>query len=66
MTQIIDVLDKRCPKCAGVVAAERFVATEGITWLWRCECGWSSAVAESGVVSRRDARRAIGEALKKG
>jgi hypothetical protein len=66
MTQIIEVPDKRCPRCAGVVAAERFVATEGVAWLWRCACGWSSAMAESGVMSRRDARRAVDEALEKG
>lgn len=42
---------------------ERFEGAEGITWLWRCACGWSNAVAESGVTSRNWVRRAVDEAL---
>jgi hypothetical protein len=55
-------LERNCPRCEGSVQPERFEGVEGITYLWRCGCGWSSAVAESGVLSRRVVRRAVDEA----
>jgi len=41
-----------CPRCSSRVAAQRFDTGAGRTRLWRCECGWSRVVAESGVVNR--------------
>jgi hypothetical protein len=55
-------LERNCPRCEGSVQPERFEGVEGITYLWRCACGWSSAVAESGVLSRRVVRRTVDEA----
>ncbi|MEM9069994.1 MAG: hypothetical protein AAGE52_15890 [Myxococcota bacterium] len=46
--------DRRsCPRCGNEVVAERYDSGSVQTRLWRCECGWSRALAESGVVSRR-------------
>lgn len=56
-------LERNCPRCEGSVEPERFEGAEGITWWWRCACGWSNAVAESGVMSRKLVRRAVDEAL---
>jgi hypothetical protein len=66
MNQARMSLERNCPRCEDAVAPERFEGAEGITWLWRCACGWSSALAESGVVSRRSIRRAVGEVVAKG
>lgn len=55
--------DRRpCPRCENTVLAERLDGDDGITWLWRCPCGWAGARTgadvlarpESGVVSRRE------------
>jgi len=45
------------------VAPEQLRAEHGVTWLWRCTCGWSGAVTESGVVARGGVRAAL-EALE--
>ncbi len=45
--------DRRtCPRCGGEVVAECFETGSVRTKLWRCVCGWSRALAESGVVLR--------------
>ncbi|MFW5875766.1 MAG: hypothetical protein ACOCXM_03425 [Myxococcota bacterium] len=54
--------DRVCSRCSRPVSPERFRGAEGVTWLWRCACGWSSVVAESGVVSRRRVREAVDRA----
>ncbi len=41
-----------CPRCQHAVDGQRFDSGAGHTWLWRCICGWSRVVAESGVVNR--------------
>ncbi|MFW6067840.1 MAG: hypothetical protein ACOC97_05830 [Myxococcota bacterium] len=61
MTATENAPHRPCPRCQLPVHAERFQGVEGVTWLWRCRCGWSGAVSESGVVSRRDAQAAIEE-----
>ena len=51
-----------CPRCERSVVAERLDGDDGVTWLWRCTCGWAGARTggdalgrpESGVVSRRE------------
>ena len=51
-----------CPRCDNTVVAERLDGDDGITWLWRCPCGWAGARTGgdellrpgSGVVSRRE------------
>jgi len=55
---------RECPRCNTAVTPERFEGAEGVTWLWRCACGWSSAVAESGVVSRQGVRERVDESLE--
>jgi len=35
------------------VIAERHDVGTVRTYLWRCECGWTRAISESGVVVRR-------------
>ncbi len=59
MTQPEDPHSRVCPRCERVVPAERHQGVGGRTWLWRCACGWSSAVAESGVVTRSDVEEAL-------
>lgn len=54
------VSGRGCPRCDRWVTAERFVETGGIVWFWRCACGWSSALAESGTVLRQRVREALG------
>lgn len=45
--------DRRsCPRCGEEVVSECFETGSVRTKLWRCGCGWSRALAESGVVSR--------------
>jgi hypothetical protein len=46
------------------VPVERHQSEDGVTWIWRCECGWASARTESGVVSRARAREAIARAIE--
>jgi hypothetical protein len=41
------------------VVGESHHVEHGVTWLWRCECGWSGAVTESGVVPRGTVRQAL-------
>ncbi len=52
-----------CPRCGARVACERHDSDHAVTWIWRCPCGWASARADSGVVSRTRAREAIAKAL---
>ncbi|MCC6875712.1 MAG: hypothetical protein IT378_15505 [Sandaracinaceae bacterium] len=54
-----------CRSCGTVVPAERHQADDGLTWIWRCTCGWASARTESGVLSRAKAREAIARALER-
>ena len=42
-----------CPRCGAEVTAECFESGSVRTRLWRCACGWSRALSESGVVLRR-------------
>jgi hypothetical protein len=52
-----------CPRCGAEVPCERHDSEHSVTWIWRCACGWGSARADSGVVSRNRAREAIDRAL---
>lgn len=53
---------RTCPRCSARVEAERFESGAVRTWLWRCGCGWSRAVAESGVMTRKAVQDAIASA----
>lgn len=44
--------DRTCPHCDSLVRGERLQEGTARTWLWRCECGWSQLVSESGVLHR--------------
>jgi hypothetical protein len=63
---------KSCPRCADPVASERLEGHDGVTWVWRCRCGWASARTggdedarpSSGVVLRREVRAQIAQALE--
>jgi hypothetical protein len=64
--------DRRsCPRCEQAVYAERLDGDDGVTWLWRCRCGWAGARTggdaavrpESGVVSRREVSADVARAL---
>jgi ribosomal protein S27AE len=44
---------RSCPRCRAEVVAERHDVGTVRTYLWRCECGWTRAISESGVVVRR-------------
>ena len=46
--------ERACPRCGTRVKPERFQSGSGRTWLWRCQCGWSRALAERGVTDRAD------------
>ncbi len=60
-----------CPRCDSAVLAERLDGDDGVTWLWRCKCGWAGARTggdaavrpESGIVSRREVSEQIARAL---
>ena len=68
-----DDLRRPCPRCEQITAAERLENDDGITWLWRCTCGWaaartggdpvSSARPASGVRSRREVSAEIVQAF---
>lgn len=64
--------DRRpCPRCETVVTVERLDGEDGVTWLWRCACGWAGARTDaeqagrpaSGVVSRRELSAEIARVL---
>ena len=63
---------KSCPRCVEAVVAERLDGDDGVTWVWRCRCGWASARTggdegarpSSGVVLRREVRAQIAQALE--
>jgi hypothetical protein len=63
---------KSCPRCAEPVASERLEGDDGVTWVWRCRCGWAGARTggeegarpSSGVVLRREVRAQIAQALE--
>lgn len=48
-----DDVHRTCPRCRAEVVAERHESGTVRTFLWRCACGWSRAVSESGVLARR-------------
>lgn len=60
-----------CPRCTNLVLAERLEGDDGVTWLWRCACGWAAARTggdplqppQSGVVNRREVNTEIARAL---
>jgi hypothetical protein len=54
-----------CRRCGSEVPPERHQSEDGVTWIWRCACGWASARTESGVVSRARAREAVARALER-
>jgi len=66
MTEPSDPHSRICPRCERTVEVERHEGAGGHTWLWRCTCGWSSAVAESGVVTRAEVDEALRRAREKG
>jgi len=65
-------VSKSCPRCAEPVASERLEGDDGVTWVWRCRCGWAGARTGgdegarpvSGVVLRREVRAQIAQALE--
>jgi hypothetical protein len=65
-------VSKSCPRCAEPVAVERLAGDDGVTWVWRCVCGWAGARTGgdegarpvSGVVLRREVRAQIAQALE--
>ncbi|MEM6959679.1 MAG: hypothetical protein AAF411_09520 [Myxococcota bacterium] len=54
--------DRICPRCGEMVRGERLKEGTARTWLWRCICGWSQLVSESGVVDRNGIRGLLDEA----
>ncbi|MCB9611074.1 MAG: hypothetical protein H6722_01305 [Sandaracinus sp.] len=46
-------LHRHCPRCRSEVVAERHDAGTVRTYFWRCGCGWTRAISESGVLQRR-------------
>lgn len=46
-------MHRHCPRCRRGVVAERHDSGLIRTYLWRCECGWSRAISESGVLVRQ-------------
>ena len=63
---------RTCPRCTEALAGERLEGDDGVTWLWRCACGWAGArtgVDEgarpvSGVVLRHEIRAQIAQAFE--
>lgn len=54
-----DQIERSCPRCGAPVPGERLDDGSTRTILWRCACGWSHLVTESGVVSRGQVRRML-------
>jgi hypothetical protein len=58
-------LTRTCPRCKAAVQGTLLEGDDGVTWLWRCSCGWAGARTESGVVSRAQVRQLIERADNK-
>ena len=56
--------ERACPRCETDLSPEQHRADHGVTWLWRCACGWSGAMTESGVMNRREVLAAVQKKLQ--
>ena len=57
-------LTRQCPRCKALVGGTLLEGDDGVTWLWRCGCGWAGARTESGVVDRREVKALIERSKK--
>jgi hypothetical protein len=51
---------RECPRCAKRVIPERLDGDGTVSWKWKCNCGWSGVLTESGPVSRKAVQRLLG------
>ena len=65
MTEKDSALARQCPRCKALVEGTLLPGDDGVTWLWRCACGWAGARTESGVVSRRHVNDLLEQASQK-
>ena len=56
----------RCPRCSLSVSEETLHSSVGTTLFWRCKCGWSKCVAESGTYERPSVQRTDDDAIELG
>lgn len=45
-----------CPRCATALSAERSYGASGVTYLWRCNCGWAGVRTVAASSGRAKAR----------